>query len=71
MKKLAALLLTVMLTLSFSTVAMASVSPSGNPPTDGGHTSPPTGMDASVIYLGTTAVMLGGLAVTAAKKLED
>ena len=71
MKKLAALLLAVMLTLSFSTVAMASVSPSGNPPTGGGHTSPPTGMDASVIYLGTTAVMLGGLAVTAAKKLED
>ena len=71
MKKVAALLLALAMTLSFSTVAMAAVSPSGKPPSGGGETSPPTGMDASVIYLGTTAVILGGVAVTAAKKLED
>ena len=71
MKKLAVLLLTLVMMMSFSTVAMAAVSPSGNPPTEGGQTSPPTGMDASVIYLGTTTVVLAGVAATAAKKLED
>ena len=71
MKKVAALLLALVLAMSFSTVAMASVSPSGKPPTEEGETSPPTGLDASVIYLGTTAVIMGGVAVTAAKKLED
>lgn len=73
MKKMVAVVLAVVMMMAFNTVALAASSPSGSSHESSNTetTSPATGMDTSVIYVGMTAVVLGGVAAVAAKKNQE
>ena len=73
MKKLATLMMMLVMLFSFTLTANAEVSPSGKPVTEDGTTdatSPKTGESDIVLYgLGTAAVVLASGAVVLRKKV--
>ncbi len=68
-KKMVTVVLAVVMMLAVNMVALAADSPSGtsHESTTTETTSPATGMDTSVIYVGAMAVILGGVAAVAKK----